>query len=69
MPISAIGWTADGYITGSTDYSYNFVKYSSGFNIGEFFLKLAMRLGLFLVFLFWAIDYLVSDKEPEMIKD
>lgn len=59
MPISAIGFTEDGYITGSTDYSYNFVKFDSGFDIGKFLAKLCVQLGLFLLFSLWIIDYLV----------
>jgi len=63
MPISAIGFTEDGYVTGSTDYSYNFVKFDSGFNMGKFLTKLCMQLALFLLFSLWIIDYLVRDPE------
>ena len=59
MPISSIGWTENGYITGSTDYSYHFVKFSTGIDISQFLAKLAVQLGLFLLFVFWIIDYLV----------
>lgn len=65
MPISAIGFTETGYITGSTDYAYNFVAFNEGFNITQFLTKLAIQLALFSLIMFVVIDYIMPDQELE----